>query len=118
MYKLKVEETFSAAHQLCDYDGPCENLHGHTFKIEVLVSGTELDKVGMLVDFKVLKEVLKEERDKLDHTFLNDVLDFSPTSERLAKYLYEKMESKLPHNANLDSITIWESPTTCASYSK
>ena len=85
MYTLTVEETFSAAHQLCDYDGPCENLHGHTWRLEMQVSGETLDHVGMLVDFKILKGFLKEERDKLDHKFLNDILEFSPTSEKLAK---------------------------------
>lgn len=116
MYKLTVEDTFASAHYLYDYKGPCENLHGHNWKVQLVVEGETLDKAGMLVDFRVLKSLLKEERDKLDHTLLNKVVEFSPTSENLAKYLYENLGGKLPDNARLSEVIIWESPFTCASY--
>lgn len=116
MYELMVEDTFSAAHYLYDYKGPCENIHGHTFKMQIFIEGTTLDKAGMLVDFRVLKALIKEERDKLDHALLNKVVEFSPTSENLSRYLYQIMASKLPGNARLQKVVIWESASTCASY--
>lgn len=118
MFKLKVEDTFSAAHFLCDYNGPCENLHGHTWKIELTVEGTKLDKAGMLIDFKDLKAAMKKYRDQLDHKLLNDILDFSPTSERLSKYFYESIKKELPEHVSLVNVCIWESPTACATYSE
>ncbi|HAR62164.1 MAG: 6-carboxytetrahydropterin synthase QueD [Candidatus Margulisiibacteriota bacterium] len=118
MFSLMVEDTFSAAHQLYDYKGPCENLHGHTWKIQLFVEGDVLDKAGMLVDFRVLKAILKEERDILDHSYLNKIVEFSPTSENLSKYLFERISLKMPENVHLKKVTIWESASTWASYSQ
>ncbi len=116
MFELMVEKTFSAAHQLVDYKGPCENLHGHNWKVQVIVQGTQLDHVGMLVDFKILKGHIHDLLKKLDHTFLNDKLEFSPTSEMLSKYLYGEMENRIPKNVTLKRVIIWESDNTCAAY--
>jgi len=116
MFRLQVEDKFSAAHQLTNYSGPCENLHGHTWKVRIVVEGKELDQSGMLIDFKDLKKHLKIIHDEFDHKFLNNLVDFSPTSENLAKYIYDKMESELPKQVKLVEITVWESDTSCATY--
>ncbi|OGI09254.1 MAG: 6-carboxytetrahydropterin synthase QueD [Candidatus Margulisbacteria bacterium GWF2_35_9] len=116
MYKLSVEEKFSAAHQLTNYKGPCENLHGHTWKVRITVEGAELDQSGMLLDFRVLKSHLKKIHNEFDHTFLNNLVPFSPTSENLSKYIFEKMDKDLPKQVTLKEITVWESETSCATY--
>ena len=59
MYRVVVSGSFSSAHYLRGYKGKCEKLHGHNWKIEVEVEGEELDKKGLLIDFKKLKKILK-----------------------------------------------------------
>jgi len=117
MYQLSVEDKFAAAHQLVSYQGPCENLHGHTWKIRLKVKGAKLNDTGMLVDFQDLKKILKQIRDQFDHQFLNNILKFSPTSENLAKYIFEQAAKQLPANIQLAEATVWESDTTSATYS-
>ena len=116
MYILNVDERFSAAHQLTTYKGPCENLHGHTWKLRLTVSGTDLDNAGMLIDFQELKKILRDIRDQFDHRFLNEVLPFSPTSENLARHIFEQVRPKLPDRVHLDAITVWESDTSFVQY--
>ena len=116
MFELKAQMYFSAAHHLLNYDGACENQHGHNWLVEAYVSGTELDKSNILVDYKVIKKNLKEVLDYLDHKDINELPEFrgiSPSSEILAKFIYEKMKSNLPQTSK---ISIWETPTSCASY--
>ncbi len=116
MFRLRVEDHFSAAHQLVNYDGPCENLHGHTFKLQVTVEGETLDDIGMLVDFHILKKTIKQIHDEFDHKFLNDILPFSPTSERLAEYVYHTIKTQLPKGVRLVKATVFESETASATY--
>lgn len=116
MFRLRVENQFSAAHQLVGHKGPCENLHGHTWKLHVTVEGETLDEVGMLVDFQELKRIIKQIHDEFDHKYLNEILDFSPTSERLAHYVYHKIKTQLPSDVRLVEVTIFESDTACATY--
>lgn len=110
-----VEDSFSAAHQLRGYEGKCENLHGHTFKVQVYLSGDKLDKIGMLVDFKKIKAELKKVLDKFDHTNLNDLIEFkekNPTAENIAREVYNKISELKPLK-----VTVWESEKACATYS-
>ena len=116
MYRLSVEDKFAAAHQLVSYNGPCENLHGHTWKVKITVEGKSLNDLNMLIDFHDLKIFLKEIHNEFDHKFLNDIVSFSPTSENLAKYIYDKVKNRLPQGIRLVDATVWESETACASY--
>ena len=116
MFRLRVEDHFSAAHQLVKYDGPCENLHGHTFKLQVTIEGETLDDIGMLVDFHVLKKMISQIHDEFDHKFLNNILSFSPTSEHLAKYVYHTLKPQIPEGVRLVEVTIFESETASATY--
>ena len=119
MYYLQVEDAFASAHQLREYQGKCENLHGHNWRVRVRVKGRELDKTGMLVDFGILKKLLKELMDRLDHKFLNDTPPFdalNPTSENLAKYLYDELGRVLPEGVRPHQITVWESERSAAVY--
>ncbi|MCD7878981.1 MAG: 6-carboxytetrahydropterin synthase QueD [Candidatus Gastranaerophilales bacterium] len=116
MYELKVESSFSAAHHLLNYDGECENQHGHNWKVEVFVKGSQLDKSNLLIDFKILKRELNTVLKLLDHKDINTLEDFkqiSPSSEMLSKYIYEKLKEKIPE---LSKVSVWETVNSCASY--
>ena len=118
MYSVKAEAYFSAAHNLRGYKGKCESLHGHNWKVEVVVSARALDKIGMLVDFKALKKELYAILEKLDHSYLNKLTYFkkiNPTSENIAKFIYDRLALKLD---GLDSVTVWESQGCSATYEK
>jgi 6-pyruvoyltetrahydropterin/6-carboxytetrahydropterin synthase len=116
MFEIKVISQFSAAHNLRGYRGRCEELHGHNWKVEVNVSGEKLDKTGMLMDFKQLKKRLNKVLDKLDHKYITRLAHFkriNPTSENIAKYIYQSLRAQTP---DLKSVTVWESDNSSASY--
>ena len=117
MFKIKVIDHFSAAHNLRDYMGRCEALHGHNYKVEVVVSGEELNKNGLLIDFKDVKASLEKVINRLDHNYLNELPSFvetNPTSENLAMYIYSELKKLLKEK--IDSVTIWETETSAATY--
>ena len=116
MYELKSQMYFSAAHHLLNYEGDCENQHGHNWLVEVFVTGNVLDKSNILIDYKVLKKELKAVLDYLDHEDINELPDFkgiSPSSEILAKFIYAQMKEKI---GLISKVSVWETPTSCASY--
>jgi len=116
VYNIKVEENFSSAHNLRGYKGKCEELHGHNWKVEVAVSKEKLDKAGMVLDFKYLKMKLNKVLEKLDHKYLNNLSYFkkvNPTSENIAKYIYDRLKAQ---GSRLESVTVWESDNSCATY--
>ena len=116
MFEVKVETSFSAAHHLLNYKGKCENQHGHNWKVEVYVQGEVLDKSNILVDFKVLKREVNEIMELLDHKDINELDAFknqSPSSEFIAKFIYEKVREVFP---TVSKVSVWETPTSCASY--
>ncbi len=116
MFELKVESSFSAAHHLLNYNGECENQHGHNWKVEVYVRGSELDKSNLLIDFKILKKELNTVLDILDHKDINTLKDFegiSPSSETLSRYIYKKLKEKIPCTYK---VSVWETEKACASY--
>lgn len=98
-YRLRVRKEFSASHQLLHYEGKCERLHGHNFRVEAEVEGDQVDPdTGMLLDFKVLKQRLAAILDGLDHRHLNDLEPFrslSPSSENIARYIFHALEATL-----------------------
>jgi len=121
MFELTVEDTFDAAHQLRGYEGPCENLHGHTWKVRATFSGGKLNKLGMLVDFKEIKAALKEVLSAFDHRNLNDLSAFkrtNPTSENVAVLIFKGLSGKMGGKAKLKKVTVFESPVTSASYAR
>ena len=116
MYEIKIQSDFSAAHNLRNYRGKCENLHGHNWKVEAVFTYKKLDKDGMAVDFKKVKALLKEVLEKLDHAYLNETDIFkklNPTSENIAKFIYEEMKKK---DKNIASVAVWENENSCATY--
>jgi 6-pyruvoyltetrahydropterin/6-carboxytetrahydropterin synthase len=120
MYHLTIHTDFAAAHNLINYQGDCENLHGHNWKVEVTVAARELDKAGLGIDFKILKKKTKEILGLLDHKYLNQIEPFdrlSPSSENISRFLFEKLAAVLDDgNVNIERVTVWESDNACASY--
>lgn len=123
MYTVKIEGAFEAAHRVVGYPGKCDRLHGHNWVVELSLRGTELDPLGMFLDFKVAKRVLGEILKIYDHRFLNELAPFSngvnPTAENLARIIYEAVEEKeeLP-KGSLAAVTVFESPKTSVTYTK
>lgn len=120
MFELKIVTDFCAAHQLREFKGDCERLHGHNWKIEVYVMGQKVDPTGLVIDFKVLKTQVKEILKELDHRFLNDVPAFrdqNPSSENIAKYIAEQLDPRLKDTGvSVSRVTAWESDDACATY--
>jgi len=116
MYRLGIESQFDAAHKLVGYKGKCSKLHGHTWKVEVLIVGKELDSTGMLVDFGLLKKKLGEITEKLDHSFLNDLKEIgNPTAENISRYIHQNLKD-LPQNISLEKVRVWESLSSWCEY--
>ena len=125
MFEVTVEDTFAAGHYLRNYKGKCENPHGHNYKIRVTLAGSELDKAGLLLDFKDLREVLKQVIDRLDHQMINDIEPFTvinPSAENLAKYFYHGCDTRLERvtggRVRVKDVTVFETDTTTAKYSE
>jgi 6-pyruvoyltetrahydropterin/6-carboxytetrahydropterin synthase len=120
MYELKVITHFAAAHQLKESKGPCEDLHGHNWKIEVCVISETLDDVGLAIDFGVLKRHVNGVVETLDHKFLNDLEAFkhqNPSSENIARFIADQLSLSLnDQEVKISRVTAWESETACATY--
>jgi len=119
MYELTVEEHFAAAHRLRGYQGECEKLHGHNWRVQVQIAGEELDGLGMLMDFRELKAAIRRVLQALDHEYLNDIAPFdelNPTTENLCRYLAEELGAGLPRGIVIRRVTCWESEKCGASY--
>ena len=118
MFELLVKDNFAAAHHLRDYQGKCENLHGHNYAVEIHISQKRLDKHGMLIDFTVLKATLEEILGEFDHKYLNKIPDFkklNPTAENIAFVIHQKFLKKLRKRVNM-KVCVWESDRTGACY--
>ncbi|BCS89400.1 6-carboxy-5,6,7,8-tetrahydropterin synthase [Pseudodesulfovibrio sediminis] len=117
---MTITQDFSSSHQLRNYGGKCENMHGHNFGVEVVVEGDKLDdRVEYLVDFKELKKRTKAILEKLDHKHINDVPPFTeinPSSENLAMFIYKEMVKTMPENISLVEVSVSEKDSSKASY--
>jgi len=122
MFKLKIIDHFSSAHNLRGYRGKCEELHGHNYKVELVVQGEKLDKIGMLCDFKILKKNLDDILQELDHKYLNKVRPFNkinPTAENIAKYIFYEIRKRIQKlDLIVYEVIVWESENQCAVYSE
>jgi len=119
MYLVRVKSHFSSAHNLRGYKGKCEDLHGHNWNVELVAQARDLDNTGMVVDFTDLKKTLKGCVDELDHTNLNNLDHFrevNPTSENIARYIFEKVSGK-SGGIDIREVTVWETDSSSATYS-
>ena len=121
-YTMKILLDFAAAHLLRDYEGVCNRLHGHNWKVEVLVTATELDDVGMGMDFKVIKDATRELIGKLDHRNLNDIPPFdeiNPTAENISEYLYTEISKELNADGiKVSAVTLWETDRASVTFTE
>ena len=125
MFELKVKSHFAGAHQLTMVGQKCENLHGHNWHVEVCVTGEKLNSAGVLADFGDIKKAVRQVvEDELDHKFLNELEMFEnmqPTSERIAVYIAQRVQSILDQDPGKEDIRVskvmaWESDDACATY--
>ena len=117
-----IERNFSSAHQLRGYKGKCENLHGHNYKIEIYARGSELNQIGLLVDFVELKDAANELVAYLDHNNLNELEPFvseqNPSAENVARFCLEKLAAQLNDDrVQIYKVRCFETPTSVATYS-
>lgn len=139
MYYLQTEQSFDSAHFLSGYDGLCKNIHGHRWRVVIMIGSEILHEdrqmEGMVVDFSKLKKDLKEQTDCFDHGLIMKkdslkpatqkalkeegfrliTVEFRPTAEHFAKYFYEKMTEK---GYDVKSSKVYETPGNCACYEK
>jgi len=121
MFKAKIQDSFSAAHSLRGYQGDCERLHGHNYRVEVAVTSAALDEIGIVMDFRDLKAALKAVLSEMDHHYLNDLAVFehcNPSAEHIARHIYTRLKVMLPPGIALAEVAVWENENCCALYSE
>lgn len=120
MYEITTEASFSAAHHLRDYDGPCEKVHGHNWLVKTTVRVRELNEIGIGIDFRTLRTALKAILAELDHTYLNQVLGengVNPSSENIARHVFEKLRDRIGNeNCRIARVEVFETPGNSAAY--
>jgi len=122
MFEVAVEQSFASAHALRNYKGRCENVHGHNWKVRVVIEGEKLDPTGMLVDFLDVKSFMGEILDRIDHQFLNEIPPFdtiNPSAENIAEYFYQQLTGKFaetPVPVRVREVKIWETEIQSATY--
>jgi 6-pyruvoyltetrahydropterin/6-carboxytetrahydropterin synthase len=121
MFEVTIEQTFAAGHALRNYHGKCENVHGHNYRCQLTVEGSQLDDAGLLMDFVLLKKALQSVIDRLDHQWLNDFPPFdelNPSAENIAKYIYDEVQKgiRAGTDVRLGCVKLWETDTSSATY--
>jgi len=122
MFEVSVEQVFAAGHALRNYKGKCENIHGHNWRVQVVIEGERLDDTGLLVDFIDVKDLMGSVIARLDHQFLNEVAPFdvtNPSAENIAEYFYQEMRAGLagtPVPVKIREVKIWETDIQSATY--
>jgi 6-pyruvoyltetrahydropterin/6-carboxytetrahydropterin synthase len=124
MFEVAVEKMFSAAHALRDYHGQTEPIHGHNYRIRVLLEGAQLDRTGLLVDFLEVDAIMKDVVMRYDHLYLNEAPPFdtlNPSAENMAQYFHEQISTHLAQRGRdnavrVSEVTVWETPEMRATY--
>ena len=122
MFKLIVKKEFSSAHILHGHPGNCKRMHGHNWLVEAEVQGDNTNEIGMVIDFKDIKNNLKEIISNLDHQFLNDLEPFineNPTAENISKYIYKELSNNINNdNIKVSKIKLWETNNSAVTYTE
>lgn len=120
MFELDITKSFSAAHELSNYNGPCANLHGHNWNVQVFVMAENLNEIGIAMDFRKLKAELGRILERYDHHCLNDLPEFqneNPTSENIAKHIYHELSDLLNQpGLRVSKVRVCESDSSGATY--
>jgi 6-pyruvoyltetrahydropterin/6-carboxytetrahydropterin synthase len=121
-FLIKTVVHFSAAHVLTGYEGACDQIHGHNYEVRVEVLATQLDALGMGLDFEDIKKASREAIADLDHVHLNDLPVFegqNPTAERVAALVYKRLSRALDReHVRVHAIELWETHDSCVRYSE
>lgn len=121
-YTLTVTTDFAASHIIPGHPGKCARLHGHNWKVEVYLKATQLNDLGMALDFADLKQATKAVIDEVDHQHLNEIPPFneiSPTAENISRWLFQRIGEKInTERAKISAVTLWETDRCCVSYSE
>lgn len=119
-FEIYVETHFSAAHSLRDYPGDCARVHGHNWMVAVFIKCRELNEIGIGIDFREIKRAVKDLLNNFDHCYLNDLQPFhklNPTSENMARYLYEMLSDKINSDVvSVSKVKVSESPNSGVFY--
>ena len=115
---LSKEFVFDAAHNLIHYHGKCENLHGHTYRLKVVLEG-QPDSEGMIMDFVELSRIVKElVISRLDHAYINEIIE-QPSAENIALWIWDQLDDNLlRNNCSLYEVHLWETATSCVILNK
>jgi 6-pyruvoyltetrahydropterin/6-carboxytetrahydropterin synthase len=122
IFEIRASVHFDAAHWLRDYEGPCSRMHGHRFDVRAAVTGSELGREQLLIDFHELRRLLEEIIAPFDHHCLNDTeyfAELSPTSENIARFIYDALAERLAQlesGVRLAWVSVSESPDTKVVY--
>jgi len=120
MYQISVKSSFSAAHNLREYKGKCEQLHGHNWNVELFLESRSLNREGMVMDFKDAKSILDKIIEFLDHKYINEISPFdriNPTSENIARFIFKKVKSEFKNKSlKVIKADVWETDSSRASY--
>ena len=120
MFDVFIKTHFSAGHHLRNYPGNCERPHGHNWNVTVTVRASELDELGMGIDFRTVKTAVNKIMDELDHCDLNNhpaFLDKNPSSENLALYIFQQLKPELSSERyQLYSVMVGETENTGVTY--
>lgn len=121
MHEVMIEMGFSSAHALRGYQGKCENLHGHNYRVEVYVRGRKLNNIGLLIDFKELKAATRKVVDYLDHKNLNELppfeMEINPSAEEMAAFFLQEVGSQINDDrAQVYKVRVWETDTCAATF--
>lgn len=118
MFELSIKNHIASAHFLRGYNGPCKDLHGHTWKIEVTLLSDSLNEIGLVVDFKDVKEKLNTFLKQLDHVCLNDLeyfKDKNPSTENIARFIFERFGPEVVP-LRMKKVQVWESDNASVTY--
>lgn len=120
MYEIDISRSFSAAHQLRGYNGNCSSLHGHNWEVQAVIRASELDEIGIALDFRKLKSELDTIINEFDHSNLSENIAFeavNPTSEMIAKIIFQRLSEKInDQNLEVARVRVCESPGSGATY--
>jgi 6-pyruvoyltetrahydropterin/6-carboxytetrahydropterin synthase len=122
MFKLVVKKEFSSAHILQGHPGDCKRMHGHNWLVEAEVQGNNTNEIGMVIDFKEIKNNLQGIINKLDHQYLNEIEPFTnqnPTAENISKYIYKELSKNInTDNIKVSEIKLWETSNSAVTYTE
>jgi 6-pyruvoyltetrahydropterin/6-carboxytetrahydropterin synthase len=119
MYRLSSKKMISAAHVLRGYDGPCSRLHGHNWNVKIDVLSSELNEIGLSIDFNDLDDILWQVAGPFDHNNFNDFPPFdkiNPTAENISRYFFNEIKKRLPEYVKLEKVSIWETDDYLVEY--